>query len=313
MTIHAVTEVCEEPEPETWTELASSSSVWGERRRAARHVHLELLKTHEVYEELPLPPGVRPISARWVDKDDFGTAAKSRLTARGYEQSLTGEEQHYSATPSAATLRTLLVVAQALGLSVAVGDCAQAFLQAPLIEKEAVWVWPPPEAGAPTGVAWKLLKTLPGVKGGPSAWGHHATEQKRRLYNLKPSAWDPCVHANPQKKLWTMRHMDDYLMIGEHAALRELTTDMANTILLRDIRFLEVGDEPVQLLRLMLNRTPKGFDLAPNARLIDAILSDAGLSHTTRKTITPGMKPTVVDETPLEPADHTLFRTQVGA
>ena len=57
MTISAVIEVCEEPEPETWAELAASSSVWGERRRAARHVHLDLLKKHGVYEELPPSAG----------------------------------------------------------------------------------------------------------------------------------------------------------------------------------------------------------------------------------------------------------------
>ena len=73
----------------------------------------------------------------WVDKDDYHTA-KSRLTARGYEQELTGQENLYSATPQPATLRVfetcgssiagdsilgVLVLAQALGLTVAVG-CA---------------------------------------------------------------------------------------------------------------------------------------------------------------------------------------------
>ena len=51
---------------------------------------------------------------------------------------------------SLATLRVLLVLAQALGLTVAVGDCAQAFLQAPILEKSDVWVTPPPGSGSAT-------------------------------------------------------------------------------------------------------------------------------------------------------------------
>ena len=94
-------------------------------------------------------------SIRWVDKDDYHTA-KARLTARGYEQELIGQENFNGATPQPATLRLLLVMAQALGLAVAVGDCAQAFLQAPLLEKNEVWVTPPPEAEVKPGRAWRL-------------------------------------------------------------------------------------------------------------------------------------------------------------
>ena len=126
-----------------------------------------------MYEDLDLPQGVKPLSIRWVDKDDYHTA-KARLTARGYEQELTGQENFYSATPQPATLRLLLVVAQALGFAVAVGDCAQASLQAPFEVRP--------------GRAWRLLKTVPGLKGGPAAWGHHATNVKEELHGLVQSA-----------------------------------------------------------------------------------------------------------------------------
>ena len=114
---------------------------------------------------------------------------------RGYEQELSGEELFFSGTPMASTLRILLVIAHKHGLSVAVGDCAQAFLQAPLLEEGDVWVRPPQEAGVPPWRAWRLLKTLPGLKGGPAAWGVHATKTKQELYNLQPSEIDPCVHS----------------------------------------------------------------------------------------------------------------------
>ena len=118
-TIAEITEVCEEPQPD-WESMASSENVgstWSMRRHSARMVYLEHLREHKVYEELDLSQGIRPLSIRWVDKDDYHTA-KSRLTARGYAQELTGHENFYSATPQLATLRVLLVLAKALGLTV---------------------------------------------------------------------------------------------------------------------------------------------------------------------------------------------------
>ncbi len=97
----------------------------------ARRTHLKVLQKHGVYEAKKVPPGVRPLTCRWVDRDD-GLKSKSRLTAQGYEQRLTGDEQFYSHAPLATTLRTLLVVAHSLGYSMAVGDCPDAFLQAPI-------------------------------------------------------------------------------------------------------------------------------------------------------------------------------------
>ena len=62
---------------------------WLMRRHGARMVHLGHLREHGVYEELHLPHGVKSLSIRGVDKDDFHTA-KARLTARKSEQELTG-------------------------------------------------------------------------------------------------------------------------------------------------------------------------------------------------------------------------------
>ena len=87
-----VTEVCEEPQLD-WKTVASSDhvgSMWFMRHRGARMVHVQHLQEHRVYDELDLPPRVKPLAVRWVDKDDYSTA-KARLTARGCEQELTGQ------------------------------------------------------------------------------------------------------------------------------------------------------------------------------------------------------------------------------
>ena len=151
--IAEVTEVFEGPQVD-WKTVASSDhagSTWFMRRHGARMVRLQHLQAHGVYEELSLPQGIKPLSLRWVDKVDYSTA-KARLTATGYEQELTGQENFDSATPLPATLRLVLVVAQPSGLAVAVRDCAR--------------VTPPLEGAVEPGRACRLLETLPSLKGG---------------------------------------------------------------------------------------------------------------------------------------------------
>ena len=122
------------------------------------------------------------------------------------------------------------------------------------------------------GRAWRLLKTLLGLKGGPAAWGHHAPKVKEKLYGLTPSARDPCVHSNVRERLWTMRHMDVYVIVD--AKVKELTEDVGHTMLLRDVQFLEPGSPPVKLLGSMLKRTVHGVMLMINPQLIEGIAQE---------------------------------------
>ena len=97
--IAEVTEVCDNPQLD-WETVASSDhvgSTWFLRHHRARLVHLQHLQEHRVYEELDLPLEVKPLSVRWVDKDNYSTA-KARLTDGGNEQELTGPENFFCAT-----------------------------------------------------------------------------------------------------------------------------------------------------------------------------------------------------------------------
>jgi hypothetical protein len=234
------------------------------------------------------------------------------MTARGNEQRLTGEESFYAGTPLASTLRLLLVMAHMRGYSVSVGDCQDAFLQAPIQEASEVWVWPPPEAQEPEGQAWLLLRTLPGLKGGPAAWGDHATEVTTQEYGLHPSRVDPCLSSDPKKELWCLRHMDDYLMVGPRRGLEELQNGMMSTMKLRDIVYLDEPGSSVQFLGWILARTLKGFDLQVNSQLAQVIVDDAGLRGSTRACAIPGSRDRVVDDTPATDLEHRYYRTQVG-
>ena len=273
--ITAVSEVCEaegDEEHEGAQGLLASTSEGAMRMKAARLKHLETLAGHAVYEARQVPQGVRPLTCRWVDRDD-GLRAKSRLTARGFEQHLSGDEQFYSHTPLAPTLRTLLVVAQSLGYSVSVCDCQDAFSQAPIQEQSDVWVWPPVEAEEPPGVGWLLRRTLPGLKGGPAAWQDHAGAVMATL-GLEASRIDPCVSSCKKRNLYMMRHMDDFLMIGPKNELEGIHNEMKVQMLLRDIVFLDLPGDNVQFLGWQLARTARGFDVLVNQQLARDIVED---------------------------------------
>ena len=204
------------------------------------------------------------------------------------------------------------MMAHLRGYSVSIGDCQDAFLQAPIQEAAEVWVWPPPEAQESEGHAWLLRKTLPGLKGGPAAWGDHATETTTREFGLTPSRIDPCLSSDPKKEIWCLRHMDDYLMVGPRRNLDEIHEGMASKMKLRDITYVDTAGDSVQFLGWILTRTSQGFDVQVNNQLAQAIVEDAGLQGTTRVCQVPGTRDRVVDDTPASDLEHRYYRTQVG-
>ena len=182
--IAEVTEDCEEPQLD-WKTVASIDhvgSTWFMRCHGARMVHLQQLQEHRVYEELDFPPGVKSLSVRWVDKDDYSTA-KARLTARGQEQELTGQENFHSATPRSATLRRLLWW---LGIALKLSS------KAPILEKRDVWVTLPVGSGSGTwgehGVCSRHCQAL---RADQLHGRHHATKVKEELYGLTPECARP--------------------------------------------------------------------------------------------------------------------------
>ena len=106
--------------------------------------------------------------------------------------------------------------------------------------------------------------------------------------------------------------MDDHVLVGPRTKVRELTEDMGNTMLLRDVQVLEPSKPPVKFLGWMLERTVDEFRLLINPQLVEGIVQDSGLASSTRKCATAGVKDRVVNETPLEKEEHSYFRTQVG-
>ena len=67
------------------------------------------------------------------------------------------------------------------------------------------------------------------------------------------------MHSNMREHLWTMRHIDDFVIVGR-------------TMLLRDVQFLEPGKPPVKFLVWVLERTVDGSRLGINPQLTEDIV-----------------------------------------
>ena len=114
-------EVCEEKEPANFYE--------------ARLKHIAKLTKEDgkIVKVVPRAKATsKPLSGRWVEDQHDDGALKARWTTRGFEQTLQGNEDFFSATPATMHLKMMLVDAARKGHVAAIGDCSGAFYQAPL-------------------------------------------------------------------------------------------------------------------------------------------------------------------------------------
>ena len=96
----------------------------------ARRIHVEKLTKVKgaVIKVVPRTDATaRPLTGRWVDPTHDNGTRKARWTTRGYEQSLNGNEDVFSATPAMMHLKMMLVEAALKGHVAAIGDCSGVF------------------------------------------------------------------------------------------------------------------------------------------------------------------------------------------
>ena len=255
----------------------------------------------------------RPLSCRWVVTTTNQGETKARLTTRGYEQKLFGGEDFYSGTPSLIYLRSLLVLAQAKGHAVAIGDCSGAFYQAPL--HEDVWIEPPPEAGEDPQIVWKCERAMPGLKGAPKAWDTHSVKVLTGPeLNLKQSKLDGCIFYNNEDQRRSGRHVDDFLITGPQADVEKQIETMKDNMELSDVVWLnEVGSTGV-LVGLHITKVVGGFSVQRSPEHVDNIVRELDMVGC-KKVKTPEVKheqPEEDDEEVLNTEEHHLFRKVVG-
>ena len=145
-------------------------------------------------------------------------ARKARWTTRGYEQTLNGNEDFFSATPAMMHLKMMLVDAALKGHVAAIGDCSGAFYQSPLNPdgtENRVWIEPPPEAELGPNYVREAASAFPGRKGAPKAWDTYSANVLTNSIQMEQSRYDGCLFyrfepSREHVKEKAGRHIDDY-------------------------------------------------------------------------------------------------------
>ena len=211
----------------------------------ARRIHLEkLTKVKDaIIKVVPRTDATtKPLTGRWVDTLHDDGARKARWTTRGYEQTLNGNEDFFSATPELMHLKMMLVDAALKGHVTAIGDCSGAFYQSPLNPdgtESKVWIEPPPEAELGPNYIWEGVSAFPGLKGAPRAWDTYSANVLTNSMQREQSRYDGCLFyrfepSREQIEEKAGRHIDDFLVTGPEANVERFLAQAKDKLNMQD-------------------------------------------------------------------------------
>ena len=210
-------------EPQTLTDALSSPDApfWTE----AVEDEMKSLAENNTWQLVELPPGVKPITAKWVFKikrDGEGRVIryKARLVARGFEQ-VEGVDYNETFAPVTkySTTRSVLAFAAANDLHVHQVDIKTAFLQGTL--EEEVYMVQPEGFDDGTGRVCLLKKSLYGLKQAPRVWHDH---MEKELLNMGFAVSDAdrslyVGYTSDGTAVYLVVYVDDMLVVSKRLSL----------------------------------------------------------------------------------------------
>jgi hypothetical protein len=195
---------------------------------AERHPEWELAMAEEIaalehtgtWDLISSPPGVRPITCKWVYKiktrsDGSLERYKARLVARGFQQEQGRDyDETFASVAHMTIVRTLLAVASVRHWSVSQLDVQNTFLNGAL--REEVYMQPPPGYFVPDGIVCHLRCSLYGLKQAPRTWFERFAYVVTAA-GFSPSAHDPAmfVHISPRGRTLLLLYVDDMIITGD--------------------------------------------------------------------------------------------------
>jgi hypothetical protein len=238
------------------TRLPPPTSIREAKERAdwplwqeAHNAELRSFCEKGVYDEVPIsevPEGRTLIPAKWVydyktDHQDRVIGHKVRCVAKGFRQT-PGVDfgETYAPTMQDGTLRLLLQYAAEYKLAINQIDVKTAFLNGKLVEE--VYIMPPP--GLPlVGKAWKLNKSLYGLKQSALKWYEKWTSVVLSL-GFKLSEADPCLFVGTmgEDNVRVGLYLDDALLFGSSSAVRKLVAANAKEFEIKDLGLSKPND-----------------------------------------------------------------------
>jgi transposase InsO family protein len=291
-------------DPTTYTQAMQSPEA--EMWRQAMNEELASLLEHGTWLLEQPPPGVRPLSCKWVfqtKRDARGNIEryKARLVVRGFQQREGVDYNDVFAPVSKyTTLRTLLALAAAEDWELQQLDVKTAFLNGEL--DETIYMQQPPGFDDGSGTTCRLLKSLYGLKQAPRAWYHKLKGQLETM-GFTASIADAGLYTKVMaggSRVFVLVYVDDILVAGPQlSAVNVVKEQLATAFDVRDLgdarMFLGIEierDRGARTLRVsqrqavmdLLKRhsmsvcKPRTTPLAPSVQLLRATESDERVS-----------------------------------
>jgi Reverse transcriptase (RNA-dependent DNA polymerase) len=226
------------PEPRTWREMLAHQHA-AEYKKAAQK-EIQDLEKRGTFKYVPIDSATTMrLPLKWVfknkyDSDGYLEKFKARICVRGDLQKT--EEDTYAATLAARTFRALLAIAAAFDLEVNHYDAINAFVNADVDEEIYCRA---PDGFERSGLCWRLLRALYGLKQSPLLWYMVFTAALEEL-GLSEVPGVNCLFSNEWLILFF--YVDDIVMLcatRDLPRLRKFTEALLNRFEMRSLEELK--------------------------------------------------------------------------
>jgi hypothetical protein len=202
------------PIPRTYDE-AITDPKWGQKWQDAIDQELNALTANNTWEEVVPPRHANLVTSKWVFTTKYNTDGsldklKARLVARGFSQRYGVDfEDTFAPTVRFDTLRLFFAIVAMHDLECHQVDVNNAFTESYL--REDIYMKPPPGVTVKPGQAFKVLRSLYGLKQAARDWNQCCISKLLEL-GFTQSQADPCLLTHSEKKLILLVYVDDILL-----------------------------------------------------------------------------------------------------
>lgn len=193
---------------------------------AALEEELQALRDNDVYEEVPVPAGVKPITSKPVmrvkyDADGKLERYKLRIVARGFVQREGIDyEETFAPVANLESIRVICALAAKYDLELDQMDVSTAFLNGKL--DEDIYLSPPEGVPIRPGYCWKLKRSLYGLKQAGRTWNKTFDKALTSLGFVRLNA-ETCLYVlrEGNKVCFLVVYVDDLLLAATDRAFMD--------------------------------------------------------------------------------------------
>lgn len=252
------------------------------------NAELEKFRSKDVYEEVPIPTGVKPISMGWVHTEKIdslkGVVRKSRCVVHGNRQKEKLDYDPFSVSSPVidlVTIRLLTIIGCELGMTIQHLDVESAYLNASITHSNPIYVFPPKSVPLKKNHCWLLKRSVYGLKQSGFEWYHTIKRVLEDIGFNQVLHNDGLFHIEYEEGsvIYLGLYVDDILMVGSSQKVIDNFVDQ-----LRDHFEVKVFGEISNYLGIEFRKTESGYILSQE-KFLKKLLKDFKLDDSYGKNI----------------------------